>query len=89
MFPFYFPGESVPLIYEKPCVDLAPLLGNLGLDAVNVIPDVDTICDCPLMAVFHHKILVEEAERLFGRGCSQPDDKGIEVFEHLSPEMVY
>ncbi len=40
------------------------------------------------MRVFHDQVLVEEAEGLLvGRG-GEADEVGIEVFEHLCPEVV-
>ena len=41
-----------------------------------------------LVRVFHDQVLVEEAEGLLvGRG-GEADEMGIEVFQHLRPEVV-
>jgi hypothetical protein len=40
------------------------------------------------VTVFHHQVLIEEAEGLLvGRG-GKTDDMGVEIFQHLTPEMV-
>jgi len=40
------------------------------------------------VGILHDQVLVEEAEGLFVGGGGQADEKGIEVFEHLAPEVV-
>ena len=42
----------------------------------------------PIIIVLHHQVLVEEAERLLRRGRGQADQVGVEVFQHLAPEVV-
>jgi hypothetical protein len=39
-------------------------------------------------ARLHDEVLLEEAEGLFGRRGSEADERGVEVFEHLPPEIV-
>ena len=57
-------------------------------NAVDVVADVDAVGDGALVAVFHHEVLVEEADGLLdGRG-GEADEEGVEVFEHLAPEIV-
>ena len=80
--------ELIPLVYIETRLDLAALLGDFGLDAVDLIADIHPVRYRPLVAVFHDKVLIEEAEGLLGRCCGQANDKGIEVFQHLPPEVV-
>ena len=40
------------------------------------------------MAVLHDEVLVEEAEGLLGGRGGEADQEGVEVFEHLAPEVV-
>ena len=40
------------------------------------------------MAVFHHEVLIEEAEGLLAGRGGEADEVGVEVFEHLAPEVV-
>ncbi len=40
------------------------------------------------MVVFHDEVLLEEAEGLLGRRGGEADERGVEVFEHLPPEVV-
>ena len=67
---------------------MPPCLGDLGADAVDVEVDVDAVGHGLLVGVFHHQVLVEEAEGLLGRRGGQADQEGVEVFEHLPPEVV-
>ncbi len=63
-------------------------LGDLGADAVDVVVDVDAVGDGLLVGVLHDQVLVEEAEGLLvGRG-GQADQIGVEVLQHLPPEVV-
>ena len=67
--------------------DAAPL-GDLRADAVDLEIDVDVVGDGFLVAVFHHQVLLKEAERVLGRGGGEADEVGVEVVEHLSPQRV-
>ncbi|KYC51212.1 MAG: hypothetical protein AMQ22_01348 [Candidatus Methanofastidiosum methylothiophilum] len=81
-------GELVAAVYVEAGLDPAALFGDAGPDAVDVVADVDAVGDRPLVAVFHHQVLVEEAEGLLrGRG-GEADEEGVEVLQHLAPEMV-
>ena len=59
-----------------------------GADAVDVEVDVDAIGHRLLVAVLHHQVLVEEAEGLLGRRGGQADQVGVEVLQHLPPQVV-
>ena len=52
----------------------------------------DTTCSLPfhrlLVIVLHHQVLVKEAKRLLRGGSSQANQVGVEVFQHLAPEVV-
>ena len=75
-------------VHVEALLDLAALLGDLRLDAIDVVADVDAIGDGALVVVFHHEVLIEEADGLLrGRG-GEADEEGVEVFEHLPPEVV-
>ena len=75
-------------VHVEAFLHLATLLGDLGFDAIDLVADVDSISNGPLVAVFHHEVLVEEPDGLLGRCGGETDEEGIEVFEHLSPEAV-
>ena len=69
-------------------LDLAARLGDFGADAIDVVIDVHAVGHGLLVAVFHHQVLVEEAEGLLvGRG-GEADQMGVEIFEHLAPQVV-
>ena len=40
------------------------------------------------MGVLHDEVLVEEAEGLLGGRGGEADEGGVEVFQHLAPEVV-
>ena len=86
--PPHGPGLAVALVHVKARLDLSASLGDRGLDAVDVVVHVHAIGNRLLMAVLHHEILMEEPEGLLVRRGSQADDRGVEVFEHLAPEVV-
>ncbi len=57
-------------------------------DAIDLVAYVDAISDGALVGVFGDQVLVEEAQGVFrGRG-GQADEEGVEVLEHLAPEVV-
>ena len=56
--------------------------------SVDVEVDVDAVGHRPLVVVLHDQVLLEEAERLLRRGGGQTDDEGVEVLEHLAPQVV-
>ena len=41
-----------------------------------------------LVVVFHHQVLVEEAEGLLAGRGGESDEGGVEIFQHLRPEVV-
>src|SRR5260370_107034 len=78
----------MPLVDPLAGVDLGPLLSNTGADAVDVEVHIDAIGDGLLVAVFHDQVLVEETQRLFAGRGGKSDQEGIEVLEHLAPDVV-
>ena len=67
---------------------MEPACGDLGADAVDVVVDVDAVGHGLLVVVFHHQVLVEEAEGLLGGRGGEADEGGVEVLQHLRPEVV-
>ena len=59
-----------------------------GLDAVDVVADVDAIGDGLDMGILGDEVLVEEAEGGLAGGGGEADEEGIEVVEDLTPEVV-
>src|SRR5262249_677810 len=68
--------------------DSRTLFGDAGTDAVNIEIDVDAVGDSLVMAVLHDEVLVEKADRLAGRRGGEPDDEGVEIEQHLAPELI-
>ena len=79
---------AVALVDVEAGVDLGALRGDLGLDAIDVVVDVDAVGDRPLVVVLHHQVLIEKAEGLLRRRRGEADQMGVEVFQHLAPEIV-
>ncbi len=88
LFPADFAREAVTFINIETFVDAAAASGDLGVDLVDVVVDVDLVGDGALVAVFHDEILIEEADGLLGRRGGEADEIRVEVFEHLAPEIV-
>ena len=64
------------------------LFGDPGADAVNVEIDVDTVGDRLVVTVLHDEVLVEEADGLAGRRGREPYNEGVEIEQHLAPQLV-
>ena len=79
-------GRACPR--RSPASTLEPRCGDRGADAVDVVVDVDAVGHGLLVGVFHDQVLVEEAEGLLGGRGGEADEVGVEVFEHLPPEVV-
>jgi hypothetical protein len=58
------------------------------ISAEHVGTHVHAVHHGALVAVFHHQILVEEAEGLLGRRGREADEVGIEVLQHLLPHII-
>ena len=63
-------------------------LGDSGADAVDVVVDIDAVGYGHFVVVFHHQVLVEEAEGLLAGRGGEADQVGVEVLQHLRPEVV-
>ena len=89
LLPARLPGLAVAeAASHRPASTVEPRSVISGADPVDVEVDVDAVGDRLLVAVLHDEVLVEEAERLLrGRG-GEADQEGVEVFEHLPPEVV-
>ncbi len=87
-----FPADGARLlaaaVHVEALLDFAALLGDLGADAIDFVADIHAIGDGALVVVFHHEVLIEEADGLFARRGGQADEEGVEVFEHLPPQAV-
>ena len=60
----------------------------MGTDTVDVVIDVNSIGYGLLMRVLHHQVLVKEPEGLLAGCGGEADEVGVEVLEHLRPEIV-
>jgi hypothetical protein len=84
------PGAGGLVAHFQPVAgfDFGAGFADFGADAVDVVVDVDAVGHRLLVAVLHHQVLVEEAEGLLvGRG-GEADQRGVEVLEHLPPQVV-
>ena len=88
LFPALGAVELVALVHIKTLFNLAALLGDLCFDAINFVADIHAIGDGALVVVFGDEVLVEKADGLLGRRRGEADEEGVEVFEHLPPEIV-
>src|SRR5437870_13709782 len=88
LFPTYFAGEAVAFIDIETFLDATTARCYLSVYLVNVIGDVHVVGDGVLVSVFHDEVLIKEADRLLRRRGGEADEVGVEVFEHLAPEIV-
>ena len=86
--PAFLAGEAIALLVVEAGIELGALLGDAGLDAVDVVADVHAIGDGLDVGILGDEILVEEAEGGLAGGGGEADEEGVEVFEHLLPEIV-
>ena len=88
LFPASGAGLTVALFHIEARIHFGAGLGDGGADAVHVVVHVHAVGHGLLVVVLHDEVLIEEAEGLLvGRG-GEPDEGGVEVFEHLRPEVV-
>ena len=66
----------------------APFARQPGTDAIDLIAHVDAIRHRPLVGVLRDQVLVEEPQRMLRRRGRQPDQEGIEILQHLPPQIV-
>ncbi len=64
LLPADFAGVAVAFIDVETFFDAAALLGDLRVDAVNVVADVHAVGDGVLVAVFDDEVLIKEADGL-------------------------
>ena len=69
-------------------LDGGALLGDPGSDAVDVEVHVHAVGNRLVVAVLHHKVLVEEPDGLACRRSGETDQERIEIEKHLAPEFV-
>ena len=69
-------------------LDLATALGLLGLDDVHLVADVDPVGDGLLMRILADHVLPEEPVSTVVGGGGQADQVGVEVLQHLAPQVV-
>lgn len=72
-------NSEEPVVYPVSGLHLPTSLADSGLDAVDVVAYVHPIGDRPLVVVLGYEILVEKAERLFGRCSGKAHEEGVEV----------
>ena len=66
-----------------------PCSVSSGFDAVDVVAHINLVDHGVFVGIFRHQILVEKSQWSFWLACcSETNKKGIEVFEHLSPEVI-
>ena len=81
-------GFAVAMVHPFLGLHLGALGGDLGLDLVDVVADIHAIDHGLLVAVLGDHVLVEEAvSALVGRR-GEANEEGIEVIEHLLPQVV-
>ena len=88
LLPAHLAGELVAQVHVVAGFHLAARLGDLRANAVDVVVDVDAVGHRLLVAVLHHQVLVEEAEGLLAGRGGEADQVGVEVLQHLPPEVV-
>ena len=88
LLPPDFARLPVAFVHEEPGVHLRAALRYRGADAVDVATDIHAVGHGLFVVVFHDEVLLEETERLFRRRGSEADERGVEIFQHLSPEIV-
>ena len=54
----------MPTVDVEAFLHLVALLGDAGLDAIDLVTDIDAIGDGALVTVFHDKVLPEKADGL-------------------------
>jgi hypothetical protein len=87
-FPAHLAGLAVAVVHLEAGLDATALLRDESANGVEIEIDVDAVGYRLLERVFHDQVLMEEAEGLFRRSCGETDERGVEVLQHLAPEVV-
>src|SRR5207302_810497 len=88
LFPPDLTCEAFAFIDVETFLDATALRSDLRVYLVNVIGDVHVVRDGVLVSVLHDEVLIKEADGLLRRRGGEADEIGVEVFEHLTPEIV-
>ena len=88
LFPAFFAGQALALFDLLLGGDDGALLGDAGVDEVNLVADIHAVGDGFFMAVVADDVLLEEAVGAVVGRRGEADQAGVEVVEHLLPEVV-
>lgn len=88
LFPTFLARVAFLDLHRVAGLHLRAPLGDGGADAVDVVVDVDAVGHGHLVVVFHHQVLVEETEGLLAGRGGEADQVGVEVLQHLRPEVI-
>ena len=88
LFPALLAGELFPAVHILAFPDIAAFFGDLRFDEIDVAAHIDAVGNGLLVGVFADHVLIEKAEgSIVGRG-GEADQEGVEVVQHLFPEVV-
>ena len=87
LFPAFGTGEFFAFLDEA-LEDGAAVLGDFGFDEENFVANVHAIGDGLLVGVFRNDVLLEEGVGAVVGSGGEADEEGVEVFDHLPPEIV-
>ena len=76
------------MVHPLASLEFGAVLGDFGLDQVDVVADVHAIGHRLFVGVFGDDVFTEEAKGAFVGCCSQADQECIEVVQHLLPQVV-
>ena len=69
-------------------LELAAMLSLLCVDDINFVADIDAVGDGLLMGILADDVLPEEPISAVVRRGGQADERGVEIFQDLPPEVV-
>ena len=86
--PALFTGLAVAVVYPFFGLDLGSFLGDFSFNREHVVSNVDTVGYRLFVVVFGHDVFIEEAEGTLIGGSGEANKTGIEIVQHLLPQVV-
>lgn len=78
-------GKFLSFVNKLLRIYFCSVFADLSLNSVNIITDIHAVCYCVFVAVLTYHVLIEKSESAFIRRSCQPDQKSIEIIQHLLP----
>ena len=87
LLPALFSRQTVALL-DNLLHDVRAALANLRLNEEDIFADIHAVDNSLLTGILADHVLLKVRNGALVRRCGQADEKGVEVFEHLAPDVI-